>query len=153
MKSTALEYKVRIWTNASQVAVEENIITGTTAFIYTSTGYSMVNGNAMLVLDKGLTFSYAPASADRDLIALQNDTSKIFFDGCSVVSSLTGMRLTRGVLCVSHNNFLHNTGAVSASQGFAFGNGSSALDLDIQIMPGASLEVVSGLLDYANVDA
>lgn len=142
-----------IFSVGSMRFVEENIITGTTAFVYTSTGYSMISGNATLVFDKGLTFSYAPASSDRDLIALQDVTSRLFFDGCSVVSSVTGMRLTRGTLCIDHNNFLYNNGAFSASQGFAFGNGISDEDLNIQIMPGASLEVVSGFLDYANVDA
>ncbi|MBS1987673.1 hypothetical protein JST56_01645 [Candidatus Dependentiae bacterium] len=142
-----------IFSVGSMRFIEENIITGTSAFVYTSTGYSMVNGNATLVFDKGLTFSYAPASADRDLIALQNATSRLFFDGCSVVSSVAGMRLTRGTLCIDHNNFLYNNGAVSASEGFAFGNGNSDDDLNLQIMPGASLEVVTGFLDYANVDA
>ena len=99
-----------------------------------------------------ITFRYAPAIANRDLIHLVDKNATLMLDGCSLDSTITGMRLTCGTILVDQKNYLSNAGATSLSQGFGFGNGNPNDDVDIQIMPGGSLTVVSGMLDYQNVN-
>jgi hypothetical protein len=132
--------------------VEEVILTGGKSFIYQTTRASTIASYATLILDKGMIFSYEPASANKDLLGMQDKTARIFLDGCTLNASTTGMRLQNGTLCIDHKNFLTNAGASSISEGFVFGSGVSINDLNIEIMPGATLELVSGILDYANVD-
>jgi hypothetical protein len=58
--------------------------------------------------------------------------------------------LTAGTLFIEHKNSFFNTGAVSLSESIEFGNGMVTGDLDIEILPGASFTIESGILNYNN---
>ena len=124
---------------------------GTNTFTYASDMVSTVSGCSSLMLD-GMSFSYAPPVNNRDLFALQDQSSLLVLNGCTLSSTTTGMRLTSGQLIVNDNNTLINTGASATSEGFAFGNGIAADDLTIIVNPGASLNLLDGVLDYQNVN-
>jgi hypothetical protein len=79
-----------------------------------------------------------------------DQSSRLFIDGCTLSSTTTGMRLTRGTLIADHKNFLDNAGATSISEGFAFGDGNPDHDLSIEVKPGGSLNLIAGQWDYQN---
>lgn len=104
-----------------------------------------------VMFDTGITFSYSPASNRRDLLYM-DDSSILYLNGCTLKTTITGMQLTTGTLVIDGQNYVYNDGAVSLSQAFILGNGYSARDLDIEILPGASLSLESGKLLYLNVN-
>jgi hypothetical protein len=126
------------------------LVTGTNKFTYASTQASTISSNASLMLDTGITFSYAAAtSSSRDLITMTDITSKLFINGCSLCSTTTGLRLTNGTLVIDHRNSIYSE-AVSLSQAMSIGNGTSANDLNVVLMPGGMLDVATGILSYEN---
>jgi hypothetical protein len=104
-----------------------------------------------VMLDTGITFSYSPANNRRDLIYM-DDSSILYLNGCTVKATTTGMILKTGTLVIDGQNEMYNDGAVSLSQGIMFGDGYASRDLDIEVLPGASLTLMSGKLIYANVN-
>ena len=88
-------------------------------------------------------------------------TSKIYLNGCSLYSTPTGLQLTKGTLIVDHKNYLYNQdgeingsgpAATSVSQAITFGDGNADNDLNIEIMPGGNIELMSGRLLYQNAN-
>jgi hypothetical protein len=131
--------------------VQDVRLTGTTGFTFSSNQVLIVEPSSALHLD-GITFAYQSPTNNRDAVVLVDRSSVLALDSCTLQSTTTGMRLTRGALAVDGANKLVNTGALSLSEGFGFGNGNADDDLAIQIKPGASLNLVSGIIDYANVN-
>jgi hypothetical protein len=126
---------------------------GTNTFGYRPTNVnSKILPCSKLLLDTGLTISYAPVAANRDLLGMADRSSVLYLNGCTVRSTTTGMRLTNGTLIVDHKNQFFNTGATSPSQAIAFGNGTAANDLGIEIMPGGRIQLQSGQLAYQNTN-
>lgn len=128
-------------------------IEGTNTFGYRPTNAgSKILPCSRLILDPGLTFSYAPVAANRDLLGMSDRSSVLYLNGCSLQSTITGLRLTNGTLVVDHKNKFFNAGATSPSQAIAFGNGTAANDLAIEMMPGGRIQVQSGQLAYQNTN-
>ncbi len=87
-------------------------IKGPYEFQYSSTHDCYILPNATLILGKGdgkedtvgddtefdTIFTYSPLSPNRDLINLCNKKSKIDVQGCTLQTTFTGMRLTKGIL-------------------------------------------------------
>lgn len=130
------------------------VIGGTNTFIYHSNYGSTIAPHATLALDVSTTFNYAPSRSGRpdnkDLILMSDVTSKLFLNGCTLVTTPTGMRLTKGTLIVDHKVTLQNIGSSSLSESISFGNGTAADDLSIHIRPAATLELDTGVLHYQN---
>lgn len=91
------------------------LFTGTSALIYSSPQQSMIKSGAVLVFDKSTTFSYIPASTSKDLIQMQDATSRLVFDGCNVKCTDTGFRLTNGQLLCDNKINLDSLSSVSLS--------------------------------------
>jgi hypothetical protein len=128
-------------------------VVGTSTFGYRPTQQgSGILSCSKLVFETGLTFSYAPVAADRDLLGMVDRSSVLCMNGCTVRSTTTGMRLTNGTLIVDHKNQFFNTGATSVSEAIAFGNGTAANDLGIEILPGGKIQVKSCQLAYQNTN-
>ncbi|MCF7899851.1 hypothetical protein K9L05_04385, partial [Candidatus Babeliales bacterium] len=89
---------------------------------------------------------------------MQNSTSELFLNGASLKTTYTGLQLTKGTLVLDHKNYLYNqdadgTGAASSSQAIIFGDGISAdNDLHIEILPGGSLDLKTGILEFRNIN-
>jgi hypothetical protein len=125
-------------------------LVGSYTFGYGTLASSIIQPNATLLLDIGSTFSYTPLSNNRDLLSMFDASSRLYMNGATLASTTTGLRLTNGTLIIDKRNYLHNDHAVALSQGISFGNGSSVNDLSVIIIPGANIDLVSGILDYQN---
>lgn len=140
-------------TGCFEVPCSSFVMNGGFVFTYGSNRQSLINSTATLTLERGITFSYAPIGTDnRDLIALEDGSAAIFMFGATLASTTTGMRLTKGQLIVDHKNYFRSDLAASVSEGITFGNGNAADDLLITLLPGGSINVLSGALDYQNVN-
>lgn len=121
------------------------------AFIYQSPSVSTVQSDGRIILDHGLTFSYAPPTANRDLLQLVDSTAQLYLNGATLLSTTTGLRLTRGQLIIDRQSSIIS-GATVLSQAVSFGDGVNLTNnLDIQVLPGAQLVVKSGIVAYNNV--
>ena len=131
-------------------------VTGNSSFIYATDQLSTIESCSMLHIDKDATFRYAPVEVGRcysikDLLRMRDITSVLFFDGCLVEAADTGFRLAKGTLWVDHKVPVYSEGE-SADAGVTLGNGNSEEDLNIHVLPGASLDLQTGFLTYDNVD-
>ena len=131
-------------------------ITGTGGtFGYTSRQPLYIYGASMLTLDSDITFSYAPKFNNRDLIEMEDMSSVLHAKSCTLISTNTGMRLTKGTLLldgkVTFSNSAPTHDVRALSEGLSFGNGTLANDLNVEMMPGASIDIQKGILLYDNV--
>ncbi|MFH1831930.1 MAG: hypothetical protein ABH827_03960 [bacterium] len=127
------------------------LITGTNTFTYATDQISTIASQSHVILDTGVTFEYNAPIANRDLLTMTDQTSRLILNGCTLSSTTTGLRLTKGTLVIEHKNNLYNTGATSLSEAINLGNGTPNGELTIEIKPGASIDLKSGILNYENV--
>jgi len=85
-------------------------ITGTSAFVYHSPVPSFITKNSCLFFDHALTFSIAPATftdapyslkntyTDCNFIKMADETSQLYLDGCTLQTTNTGLRISRGTV-------------------------------------------------------
>ncbi|MFA5306587.1 MAG: WD40 repeat domain-containing protein [Candidatus Babeliales bacterium] len=85
-------------------------VTGTSAFIYTSPMPSYITSGACWYFDINTTLSVAPATftdapytlkttyTNNNFIRMSDATSMLVFDGCSLQTTLTGCRFTKGTI-------------------------------------------------------
>jgi len=126
------------------------VLSGTNTFCYASDQTSTIGSNSLLYVDQNVTFSYAPSIANRDLLYLTDKTSGFYLNGCTLYSTATGMRLTRGRLFLDNNVTLSCAGTES-SESICFGDGTADNDLDTKLLSGADVTVYGGLC-YENVN-
>lgn len=126
------------------------IISGTKTFAYTSRVTSTIDFNSILYFSSGVTFSYSPKSSNNNLIYMKDNTSKIFFDGSSLVTSNTGVCLSRGTLFLD-NGISFSSHGIAESESIRFGDGTVANDLDIYFLADAQLDIY-GAFVYENTN-
>lgn len=126
-------------------------LTGSYAFIYQSAIPSAINTGSSLIFDKGITFSYAPVSASRNLITMTDTSSKLVLNGATLKSTTTGLQLTKGTLVIRDLSYI-SSDALVLSEAIQFGDGTAVNDLTIEIAPGATLDLTGGYIDYYNTD-
>ena len=78
------------------------VVTGTSALVYRTPAPSYVASGSCLYFDVGTTFSYAPATNRRDLLVLEDATSQVHFNGCSLKTTFTGLTLTKGTVLIEN---------------------------------------------------
>lgn len=127
-------------------------LSGTFTFHYTSNLVSSLKRKSSMKLRPGTTFRYAPSIASKDLFDMQDPSAELFLNGATLATTSTGIRLRKGTLTVDRKSFLQNPGGVSDSQAIVFGDGVAINDLQIKIVPAASLQLLSGKLVYNNVN-
>ena len=126
-------------------------------FGYGTDQVSTILSNARLTWDIGFTFSYGPLGTDnRRLIQMTDKSSEIFMNGATLAATTTGLVLTKGTMIFDHKNYFYNQdpdrAASALDESIQFGEGGSGAygeeinDLDIVIMPSASIELLSGVL-------
>lgn len=126
-------------------------IKGEKIFSFESPQTTTIYSRTMLSVDRNTTFSYSPhGSTRKDLIWMTDPTSVMFFNGAALKTTTTGMRIKRGTLLIDGKTDFYNTNATSLSQAIIFGNGNASEDATISVMPGASINLQSGLIDYRN---
>ena len=128
----------------------EVTINGGKTFAYQSDQVSTINSYATVLIDHGVTFSYDPSSANSSLLAMTDETSTLFLQNATLHSTATGLELTKGTLVVEGASAFSSEAIVQA-EAIKIGDGTAANDLTIEVLPGASLSLSSGYLDYNNV--
>ncbi|QQR49052.1 hypothetical protein IPF37_05885 [bacterium] len=124
-------------------------ITGKSPFIYNTDRISTIYGGGNMLFGEETTLFYNPRINNRQALFLRDSNAYLSFNGTSLVSSTTGLRLTTGTLVIDDRVKVSNS-AVSLSQAIAFGNGIAANDLTVHLYPAASLDLTAGLLSYEN---
>ena len=152
LKSSNLNLSGEYTFSNGSLRFQQNVtLRGPFKFKYQTSKTLYIEENSSLIFDLESQFSYEPSVANRDLLTMQDATSRLYLNGCTLSTTITGMRLTKGTLVVDHKNFLYNDGAVCKThEGFEFGNGVESDDLTIYIKPGAMIYLKSGILNYNN---
>jgi hypothetical protein len=137
--------------STGRLFIEDDVILrGNKIFTYSSDKPMYLQKNSMLFFDIGTTFSYAPQeSNNRGLVHMVDETAKLYLNGCTVCSTTTGLQLTNGTLVLDNKNNFYADGS-TLSSGISLGNGFIENDLNIKIMPGASINIKAGCFDYRN---
>ena len=137
------------FTQGSIVVKEDVVLRGEHVFTYQSAQQSQIASNGTLFLDRGLTFSYDPSSASDSLLAFADETARMKLNSATLHTTTTGLRLTKGKFIVDGHSFL--SGEVASVTGaIQFGDGTSAGNIDLLVLPEAVLEVVGGVVSYRN---
>ncbi len=84
------------------------IFTGSSKFSYRSVLPSYITPHACLFFDIDTTFEYYPSCTRDDLIVLYNETSSVFLNGCTLQTTHTGIKLTKGRLFFDNKITLSN---------------------------------------------
>jgi WD40 repeat protein len=124
---------------------------GTSIFNYTTHMGSTLNSATKLSIDQGMTFNYAPANNLRNLLVMTDSTSVLSCNNATLVSTATGIQLTKGTLFVDGVMKIQSA-AASSAEAVIFGDGTPANDLLVRLMPGAGIQVTSGYLNYKNAN-
>jgi hypothetical protein len=131
--------------------ISDLTISGSKSFIYSSSIQSSIQPKAKITFNPGSSFGYLPTTNQRNLISMVDKTSTLFFNGASLFSSATGLRITTGTMLIDGKM---NIGSAAANTGEAitFGDGSSAAtDVTIVLLPSAQISVTSGYVINENL--
>jgi len=79
------------------------LVTGSSVFSYRSSQPSYICDNATFGFDKNTTFFFYPSTVDNNLITMQSEASSLYLDAATLQTTHTGMRLSRGALCLDNN--------------------------------------------------
>ena len=80
-----------------------------------------------------------------------DSTAQFILNGCTLRSTSTGIRLTKGDVIVQSSSFLSPAGTLPG-QGISFGDGiTAANNITQRLFPAAVLGITQGLVEYNNV--
>jgi WD40 repeat protein len=143
------------------------MVTGTSAFIHTSPAPSWITSGGTFYFDQGTTFSIAPATftdapytlkntyTDCNFIKMVDKTSTMYLNGCSLIATDTGIRLTKGsILCDNAVSFdsiettsVHKFSSTTYSSVIDYGNELQSLSWH----PNGSLIAAGGNTSNINI--
>jgi hypothetical protein len=115
---------------------------GTNTFVYSSVMGSTIDAASRLLLDTGITFSYDPVTANRDLLYMTDTSAVLHLNGCTLYSTVTGLRLSRGRVLFDNFVTLSADGTVAA-QALSFGKVEDLAgvnDVIVEVLSGADVE-------------
>ena len=141
--------------------------TGTSEFIYTSTSDCYIAPDSTFYFEPGTSFYYGPIDSRNPVTAfnipdntnmyriiMEDETSVLYLDNCTLKVTDTGLRLTKGQLYLDNKitlSLYEKHYQDSYDTGLVFGDGSaSGNDLNVYILSGANVEV-DGFIKYDNV--
>ncbi len=153
LKNTVLKMSsTYTFTQGHLEVVGDTTITGDSQiFSFETPQTSSICSRVMLTVDRNTTFSYSPYSSTRkDLIWMPDITSVMFLNGATLKTTRTGIQFKRGTLLADGKVHLYNDSATRLSEAIVFGNGVAINDANISIMPAASINLKSGVIDYRN---
>lgn len=129
------------------------MFTGAHTFYYRSSYDCTIEKYATLMLDMDVVFRYTPEDKEKNHVVMLDRTSKMYLNGCTINTPHNqGLVLTKGHIIVDHKTRVDGNNAVRDAHGVTLGDGTEANDILVDIMPGASLEVIEGILSYNNPD-
>lgn len=109
--------------------VHESKLTGTNRFVYATSMTSTLATESLLYVDHGVTFSYCPPTADRNLFVMTDTTSKLHLNGAVLHSTSTGMMLRCGMVLFDNYVTLSAEG-LTVSEAIALGDPADADGVD-----------------------
>ncbi len=116
-------------------------------FTYRSTQASTIQLGSSLILDSGITFSYAPTSNANSLLQFINKSSQLRLNSATLFASIEGLNLIKGTLLVDGFSLLSSVGA-NLAQAISFGNGvSSVNNMAIEFLPAGVLSCNGFIVD------
>ena len=110
-------------------------------FVYTTSSATTVHKGATWFFDRGMTLSYEPSIASRQLITFEDPTASLHLYGSTLHTTWTGLDISSGRLLVSENSVL-KTDARNAAEAPLIASSVKA-----HILAGASLEM-RGVVKY-----
>ncbi len=142
-----------IFTGGALKVHNDAMIVGAHTFTFKSSYDCTIESVSTLMLDLDVIFKYQPEDKQKDHLVMTDNTSRLFLNGCTLnTPRLQAMVLTKGHVIVDHKSYIDGDGDLRAHQGTFFGDGTLANNVFLDIMPGASLEIIDGNLTYDNVD-
>jgi hypothetical protein len=130
---------------------ELDIVGNGYSFRYQSDQVCTVSSNAKLIIDDGVTFSYAPRIASNSLLNMADNTALLRLQGGSLYATSTGLRLLKGNFEVDGFSSLISD-ATSSANGILFGDGALVNNnVNIHLLPAAELNISKGYVGYRNV--
>jgi hypothetical protein len=173
MNYSALQRSIMFGTAANQKIVFENVklflendftftggmldikglcaVYGWNSFNYQASYDLTILTDSTLFVDMRATFYYSPADSSRIHLAMIDQTSRLFLNGGTLsIDPNIGLRLISGHLIVDHLSVVNGNGATSESSGLILGSGINTQDLQIDILPGANLDLQEAFLVYNN---
>lgn len=140
------------WTIGSMRFSGDVTMRGVGTFQYQTSMGSTIDSGSKLTFENNIYFSYEPLSTNlRNLLVMTDSTSVLCFNNTGLVSTTTGMQLTKGTLLIDGSVFVYSY-ATSNAEAIIFGDGTPANDLLVKLMPGAGLKVFAGYLNYQNAN-
>jgi hypothetical protein len=140
------------FSNGSLKVLGDVALTGTQAFIYSTSMGSTIDRDSCLAIESGMTFSYDPSYARKDGLYFVDETARLALSQSTLKVTTTGMSLTRGTLQLRGVNTL-SSDAGNRLEAFEIGDGTAAGDLNIEKLDGgAKLIASSGIVIYKNTD-
>ena len=130
--------------------LDDVIITGGAhGFAYNSSQISTIKKNTTLSFDAGMTFSYAPSVANKNLLAMEDVSSVLHLYETSLYSTTTGLQVTKGTLVIEGTCPIISDATVEA-EGIMIGDGTAQNDVTVKILPESGLRLDSGYFVYKN---
>jgi hypothetical protein len=137
------------YSTGSMLINNDVVLRGTSIFNYSTIMGLTVSSQSKLTIDQGTTFNYTPAGNFRNLLSLTDSSATLFFNNASLVATATGARLTKGTLLIDGIMNIQSS-AASQAEAIIFGDGTPTNDLIITFLPNATINLLSGFLNYAN---
>ena len=138
--------------NQGQLAIiGDCTMTGTGAFIYSSSQTSTIFHGAQWYFDSGMTFSYFPQSGSNNLINFADSTAQLYLYETALYAQSAGLQLTQGTVTIDGLCPFYSY-ATTTSNGILIGDGSSsANNVNLMILPESGIDAGSGYVVYQNV--
>lgn len=123
--------------------IDKNVsISGTAKFNYTTALSSTFGSYALLYLDQGVTFSYAPRNFKNNLLYFTDKTSGLYLDNAKLHAVKDGLQLTTGSLYFDNKVTLSSEGR-NSNEALLLGN-----SLEINVLSGAFIDLY-GQINYS----
>jgi WD40 repeat protein len=128
---------------------------GAGIFSYESTQASTILGGGLFEFAPLTTFSYSPTNTFDNRLIFTDSTSKLLLDGATLKVTATGFQIHTGTLVLKNKNYLEADQPQGQElwSGFRIGNELEYQNMFVDVNPGGSLEIKSGLMDYMNVES
>ncbi|MFH0898112.1 MAG: hypothetical protein V1855_00875 [bacterium] len=121
-------------------------------FRYRAPYHCKILKDSTLFIDIISGFLYSPSDGKPNHIVMKDVTSRLFLNGAIFAASgQTGCILKTGHMILDHNVIFRNINKTTKDYGIIFGTGTEEEDLEIDILPGASIDIAEGFLTYRNV--
>ena len=132
---------------------------GNGVFVYSTSQTSTIHSSSKLIMEEGMTFSYDPPVAVKDLLEFEDSSSQLILKAASLHSTATGMQMKKGTLNIQGQSELSSDSIIVQTpiphilnEGIMFGSGVAADNFTCVLVGGVNLSLTQGTLVYKNTD-